>query len=1063
MSPYNDKDRPAGHQRRYNGSVEYKRDTMPSPKSRGWHRRLNQVYLMWRFNPLLRHVFIVFLLVLTLLSYFIMIKPRGRIPVVNTIPETVSQLRSLERTKPVVSQGTYENYSDSANIADKYINFGDLDIITSLENGQTHIRSHSRGHRSHDFNDLRRVSKAQFAVSSTVTIIVAVSSKDDVQGLEGTMQALIAQSVRPARIWILTPHSYYESVKKTMTKYEDGERISVSLVDQGNTAIMAKATSAHTDYVLIIEKTPVPGRRYVQNLLQISTSEEFSDTLIGTAGVQFPLVEDVEVIEGDNAFTCFGEGQTSQELQRVDYLIGGWLLKRSWVDTIMRETRQAVNNLPLGFWISSTLQRLSNIDVIVAPTRNNKDLWLDTRSSAIGDKECTRLQNDALARNAISTQLRRGFISTRQAALFQSPSVKNVVFVMAGLRDAHHLSPLICKMAENSEYLVQVVNLGAEPLLTYESYQAWLSRDYPECPIKFYDLGLDALDLDSEDPIVAVSISHCVDRLLDRLRAKAVIYASDFKDALTQGMQMTTRARNVISIGMPMEDIAHAMWIADLPSQALQHWNTPIFEMSVITKNRPTSLKRLVESLRNMHYFGDKAHLTISVEQNADNVTRDYVDGIEWDLGTLTKRHRLRRGGLIIAVTESWYPMSDHHYGVLLEDDIELSPYAYAWMKYSILKYRYGPDKNIARRLYGISLYNMRAIEMFLEGRRQFAAEKVLAGTKHHTRSPYIHQTPCSWGAVYFPEHWREFHHYINGRLSGLELNDHFDVKIPGAKSNSWKKSWKRFLIELAYFRGYVMLYPNYPDFISLSTNHFESGAHVNDAKKQKQLNKFEVPLMKEDRLLADLPTRRLLDFKDLPLLDFWGKLTPWTTVLRRGVELHKEYSSCPAPAQDVLRIPEDDEAVHNLAALGASNGFDAGDLLCIPPSKTSYLQLAVDVNALPQATAFSNLVGKPNPKYKQVVPPQRNLPSLPVIQVDEGSLGVQLTDKHNSPSNDLPAEAEAIVAQLLEGDEPIRERSDLDDIVRKDPLVPPLTKEEDESHPQKDIPLAVLLQGYEE
>ena len=42
--------------------------------------------------------------------------------------------------------------------------------------------------------------------------------------------------------------------------------------------------------------------------------------------------------------------------------------------------------------------------------------------------------------------------------------------------------------------------------------------------------------------------------------------------------------------------------------------------------------------------------------------------------------------------------------------------------------------------------------------------------------------------------------------------------------TNGWKTSWKKFLIELAYLKGLVVLYPNFPNQSSFSTNHLEAG-----------------------------------------------------------------------------------------------------------------------------------------------------------------------------------------------------------------------------------------------
>jgi hypothetical protein len=77
------------------------------------------------------------------------------------------------------------------------------------------------------------------------------------------------------------------------------------------------------------------------------------------------------------------------------------------------------------------------------------------------------------------------------------------------------------------------------------------------------------------------------------------------------------------------------------------------------------------------------------MEQTSDSTTRSLVQNFTWPNGELFVRHRVIRGGLLPAVVESWYPQDNHTYGVLLEDDVEVSPMFYAWLKMSFLRYRY--------------------------------------------------------------------------------------------------------------------------------------------------------------------------------------------------------------------------------------------------------------------------------------------------------------------------------------------------------------------------------------
>lgn len=206
-------------------------------------------------------------------------------------------------------------------------------------------------------------------------------------------------------------------------------------------------------------------------------------------------------------------------------------------------------------------------------------------------------------------------------------------------------------------------------------------------------------------------------------------------------------------------------------------------------------------------------------------------------------------------------------------------------------------------QLFGISLYQQKNVELHLEGRRPFNARRLFSETQVSSPStPYLSQIPCSWGAVYFPEHWREFHDYLSVRLSEFSLSIDQNV-VPELRSNSWTKSWKKYFIELVYLRGYVMLYPNYEDFVSLSTNHLEVGSHVkNRSPEKKEL--FLLPLMQlQDSEsphtvgLLDLPGRMLPRWENLPTLNLTGSLTSLESLIEVGQVRRAELTTCLAPA----------------------------------------------------------------------------------------------------------------------------------------------------------------------
>jgi hypothetical protein len=143
--------------------------------------------------------------------------------------------------------------------------------------------------------------------------------------------------------------------------------------------------------------------------------------------------------------------------------------------------------------------------------------------------------------------------------------------------------------------------------------------------------------------------------------------------------------REMVIFGLNLAELPHAEWISSLSIESLRHWHTPRIDISVITNNRPRSLQRLLASLDQADYYGDSATLTINLEQTTDYDTQALVDGFKWQRGELNLRKRIVLGGLMPAIVESWYPASNDSYGILLEDDIEVSPQFYAWCKMNLL------------------------------------------------------------------------------------------------------------------------------------------------------------------------------------------------------------------------------------------------------------------------------------------------------------------------------------------------------------------------------------------
>ncbi|KAJ1638524.1 hypothetical protein T492DRAFT_943726 [Pavlovales sp. CCMP2436] len=272
------------------------------------------------------------------------------------------------------------------------------------------------------------------------------------------------------------------------------------------------------------------------------------------------------------------------------------------------------------------------------------------------------------------------------------------------------------------------------------------------------------------------------------------------------------------------------------------------------------------------------------MDAGADIETRRFVSGFKWPHGPKSATVRVKHAGLAVAVVESWQPSSDDEYAVLLEDDIEVAPSFYTWLKYALLMYRHGDEAAREQRMIGISLYTPRLVEV-VRPRRRLDLYAQLGGRA------FLQQLPCSWGALFFPEHWRVFRDYVLHRMS---QEASASVMIPGSVVDGWKGSWKKFLIELMYRRAQWMLYPNFKNQTSFSTNHLEAGEHIG-AKENALAHSaadFTVPLLGRD-FVHQMPGRSLERLAaQLVRLDLFSERTTDDEAVFRGLDLLKTSSA---------------------------------------------------------------------------------------------------------------------------------------------------------------------------
>jgi len=238
---------------------------------------------------------------------------------------------------------------------------------------------------------------------------------------------------------------------------------------------------------------------------------------------------------------------------------------------------------------------------------------------------------------------------------------------------------------------------------------------------------------------------------------------------------------------------------------------------------RMPSLVRLITSLKRARYCNRTVPLRMVLDSGALPEVVDFVRGLDWPYGPKEVVEFDRPMG----IRGMWINSSraddlrDDEHVLPLEDDIEVSPLFYWWLLRAASAYGDFDDGRAmrAKRLVGVSLYTPRLNEIVYPQVRWLPDKATAANA-------FLLQVPCSWGALYLGSMWRDFVRFYRARARPPFFNFTQEahqrgvgknreplgdpaVLLPRSRSNVWPRSWKRFMVDYMYGRGYVMLYPN--------------------------------------------------------------------------------------------------------------------------------------------------------------------------------------------------------------------------------------------------------------
>ncbi|KAI3849690.1 hypothetical protein MKW98_026604 [Papaver atlanticum] len=724
------------------------------------------------------------------------------------------------------------------------------------------------------------------------------------------LDSLLHQTLPFHNIWVLSFGSPNElSLKRIVESYNDS-RISFisSSYDFKYYGRFQMALQTESDLVYILDDDMIPGKKMLEILSHVAGTEKYKNSVLGSIGRILPFRQKDYTFPSYRKFRSKEAGIylpdpayeiTVDKIVQVDFLSSSWFLSAELIKTLFIET-------PFTFMtgedlhLSYQLQKYRDAGSFVLPVDpNDKETWGDSEHRLAYVSETTVIFKDIITVRddqwwkALST----GYM-TQWAAMH--PQKIDALFYAHSLDEVKALSPLLEKFRSTVGKKAYIAVSGGNFCPCKEAAEAlkWPKSVCKERRFKIFDLGVGALSgiSKSEVPVVQ-SVYSSMKGLLKIHNPSVLITVDDIDTNVRKALTMASEANLNLStlVFLPRVSVSKVLWMPDLRSTALPNWNRMQLSINIITQNRASSLTRLLKSLKDAYYVGDKIPISFNMDSKVDEETIKLVNSFDWPHGPKILRRRIIQGGLIRAVSESWYPSSDDDFGLLLEDDIEVSPYYYLWVKYALLAYHYDPQVSLPE-LSSISLYTPRLVEVTKERPKWNATEFF----KHiHPNTPYLHQLPCSWGSVFFPKHWREFYVYMNMRFT--ENAKENPVQIPKSRTNGWQASWKKFLIDLMYLRGYVSLYPNFPNQASFSTNHMEPGAHISakDNIVKHDKTDFEVPLLMED-FRGLLPGNKLPSASKLPAVNLFNQALSLKRMKTAGAKLGQDVISCDSATEVV-------------------------------------------------------------------------------------------------------------------------------------------------------------------
>lgn len=184
-------------------------------------------------------------------------------------------------------------------------------------------------------------------------------------------------------------------------------------------------------------------------------------------------------------------------------------------------------------------------------------------------------------------------------------------------------------------------------------------------------------------------------------------------------------------------------------------------------------------------------------------------------------------------IINSWIPKSLKEYALFLEDDVEVSPYFFVYILKTLSNFEVDhlSNSSFQDNIAGISLFNPNLNQMYVPPKWfkpfLFPSDDLLNCPFNLRGQLFLLDVPCSWGALYFPNHW------INFRLYSASNSTALLYQNKTLASEFWTRSWKKVFIRYMQSLDLTVIYPYLDYGFTFATHHMETGEHAKTSPDQ--------------------------------------------------------------------------------------------------------------------------------------------------------------------------------------------------------------------------------------